>query len=154
MSDAPELLPCPFCGADMQDFHGHSFAHPLTEGRDGACILAGLSFSYRHSRWGTDETIRWNRRATPAALAASPEVAALIREAEARGMERAAENIAAIERLAISASIASCTCLTKTPDITFHFADCRYVKLQYIIAQCEDFRDSAEAAALRGKETT
>ena len=29
--------------------------------------------------------------ATPAALAASPEVAALIREAEARGMERAAE---------------------------------------------------------------
>lgn len=29
--------------------------------------------------------------ATPAALAASPEVAALIREAEARGMERAAD---------------------------------------------------------------
>ena len=68
------------------------------------------------------------------------EHAALIREAEARGMERAETHIAAIERLAISASIASCTCLTKTPDITFHAADCRYVYLQYIIAQCEDFR--------------
>ena len=64
----------------------------------------------------------------------------LIAEAEARGMERAETHIAAIERLAISASIASCTCLTKTPDITFHAADCRYVYLQYIIAQCEDFR--------------
>lgn len=37
--------------------------------------------------------------ATPAALAASPEVAKLIREAEARGMERAAE-------LALSCGIA------------------------------------------------
>lgn len=64
----------------------------------------------------------------------------LIAEAETRGMERAETHIAAIERLAISASIASCTCLTKTPDVTFHAADCRYVKLQYIIAQCEDFR--------------
>lgn len=72
--------------------------------------------------------------------------------AQAMVVERAAENIAAIERLAVSASIASCTCLTKTPDITFHDANCRYVKLQYIIAQCEDFRDSAEDAALRGEK--
>lgn len=63
--------------------------------------------------------------------------------AQAMVVERAAEHVAAIERLAVSASIASCTCNIKTPDITFHAANCRYVKLQYIIAQCEDFRDLA-----------
>lgn len=59
-------------------------------------------------------------------------------------LNRAMERVAAIERLAHSASIASCTCHTKTPDITFHDANCRYVKLQYIIAQCEDFRELAK----------
>lgn len=62
-----DLLPCPFCGARMEDFHGHSFVHPLVENRDDACILSGLSFSYTHSRWGTDERLRWNRRPTPTA---------------------------------------------------------------------------------------
>ena len=89
----------------------------------------------------------------PAALADSPEVQKLLAQAETHGVERAAQNIAAIERLAISASIASCTCLTKTPDINFHSADCRYVKLQYIIAQCEDFRDRAKTTTIKGEAT-
>lgn len=63
-------------------------------------------------------------------------------------VERVAKHIAAINRLATSASIASCTCGTKTPDIEFHTANCRYVKLQYILAQCEDFRAIAPADAL------
>jgi uncharacterized small protein (DUF1192 family) len=46
----------------------------------------------------------------------------------------------AIEKLALQASISSCTCLTKTPDIAFHDPGCRYVLLQYIVAQCEDVR--------------
>jgi hypothetical protein len=72
---------------------------------------------------------------------------------EAQMVELRAENerltaaLAAIEKLALQASIASCTCLTKTPDITFHNPGCRYVLLQYIIAQCEDAR-----AALEGKQ--
>ncbi len=63
MSDGVDLLPCPFCGAKMEDFYGHSFVHPLVDNRADACILAGLSFSYTHSRWGTAESLRWNRRA-------------------------------------------------------------------------------------------
>jgi hypothetical protein len=55
-------------------------------------------------------------------------------------MKRLRAALAAIEKLALQASIASCTCLTKTPDITFHNPGCRYVLLQYIIAQCEDAR--------------
>lgn len=57
-----DLKSCPFCGAIMEDFHGSSFTHPLVEKQEDACILAGLSFSYQHSRWGSDETLRWNRR--------------------------------------------------------------------------------------------
>lgn len=72
--------------------------------------------------------------------------------AQAALVERAQGHVAAIERLAISASIASCTCLTKTPDITFHAADCRYVKLQYIIAQCEELRDLAPDAGVKDLE--
>ena len=55
-------------------------------------------------------------------------------------VERLRAALAAIEKLALQASIASCTCLTKTPDITFHNPGCRYVLLQYIVAQCEDAR--------------
>ena len=65
MTPAPELLPCPFCGAKMEDFHGDQFTHPLVKTRDDSCILAGLAFSRNHSRWGTDETLRWNRRTPP-----------------------------------------------------------------------------------------
>jgi hypothetical protein len=87
MTDAPDLKPCPFCGAAMQDFHGHSFVHPLVADRNDACILSGLSFSYVHSRWGTDERARWNRLATlpdpddAARIAALEEANARLREA-------------------------------------------------------------------------
>lgn len=60
------------------------------------------------------------------------------REAAEAKVARLEGSLAAVERLAIQASIASCTCHVKTPEITFHSADCRYVLLQYIIAQCED----------------
>lgn len=73
MTDTPKLLPCPFCGATMEDWHGQSFSHPLVEKRDDACILAGLSFSYQHSRWGTHEHVRWNRRHDAAVSAARKE---------------------------------------------------------------------------------
>jgi hypothetical protein len=63
MSDASDLLPCPFCGVKMEDFHRQSFTHPLADTREDTCILAGLCFSYQHSRWGTNEIIRWNTRA-------------------------------------------------------------------------------------------
>jgi hypothetical protein len=55
-------------------------------------------------------------------------------------VERLRAALAAIEKLALHASISSCTCLTKTPDIAFHDPGCRYVLLQYIVAQCEDAR--------------
>ena len=76
-----ELKPCPFCGAAMDDyFHGHGFTHPLVADRNEACILSGLGFSYVHSRWGTDERARWNRRAD----LPRPEDAARIAELEAK----------------------------------------------------------------------
>ncbi len=55
-------------------------------------------------------------------------------------VERQRATLAAIEKLALQASISSCTCLTKTPDITFHNPGCRYVLLQYIVDQCEESR--------------
>jgi hypothetical protein len=85
MSEKPELLPCPFCGATMEDWHGQSFTHPLVETREEACILAGLSFSYQHSRWNTEEVLRWNR---PAALSDHPTVKALVDAAVAAERER------------------------------------------------------------------
>lgn len=97
-------------------------------------LLSGGPFPYR-------EDVADAYRSLIAAHDETERLRADAQAAVAMAVERAAENIAAIERLAISASIASCTCNVKTPDITFHAADCRYVKLQYIIAQCEDFRD-------------
>lgn len=44
----------------------------------------------------------------------------------------------AIERLLIGASVGSCVCGVKTPDIEYHAAHCRYVTLQYALALTED----------------
>ena len=87
MSETPELLPCPFCGAQMEDYYNHSFVHPLVESREDSCILAGLSFSYLHSKWGTGEIARWNRR-SPAARNSVLEEAAreLLRRYPSMGM--------------------------------------------------------------------
>lgn len=54
--------------------------------------------------------------------------------------ERLRAALARIEKLAVQAIVSSCTCLIKTPDITFHDPGCRYVLLQYIIEQCEEAR--------------
>ena len=40
----------------------------------------------------------------------------------------------------VAASIASCTCLTKTPDASHHAADCRYAKLAFAL-DCLDAND-------------
>lgn len=82
MSD--ELKPCPFCG---------SAVGPLDGMRCVLCIECGAE-----SGWQIDAQsaiAAWNRRATPEALAASPEVQALIAAAETRGWNAAIE--AAIE---------------------------------------------------------
>ena len=119
-------------------WHGEAGAHYLTSEANNACRS-----HITHHQLSVDTILRLIPQPANAALDK------LIAEAEARGMERAETHIAAIERLAISASIASCTCLAKTPDITLHAADCRYVHLQYIIAQCEDFRAQLAEAQKR-----
>jgi len=87
--------------------------------------------------------------------AAAPDLARALLDARADTeaavaltLEEADKHITAIEKLALSASIASCTCNIKTPDISFHSANCRYVKLEYIIAQCEDFRAFVPASGV------
>lgn len=69
-------------------------------------------------------------------------IEALLDERDAaRAMVAAASEIgAAIEKLALRDSFASCTCHTKTPDVQFHEANCRYVKLEYILGHAEAIR--------------
>jgi len=93
--------------------------------------------------------------ATSNLAAAAPDLARALLDARADTeaavaltLEEADKHITAIEKLALSASIASCTCNIKTPDISFHSANCRYVKLEYIIAQCEDFRAFVPASGV------
>lgn len=62
MNDARELLPCPFCGEHMIERNG-LLVHAEGTTKEGACILSGWGFPVKHSRWGTDEIARWNRRA-------------------------------------------------------------------------------------------
>ena len=58
----------------------------------------------------------------------------------------------AIKKLARTASIGSCSCQTKSPDIQWHRADCRYVLLQYILAQAEEAADDNPATALEAAQ--
>lgn len=90
MNDAtkePELLPCPFCGGEA---HIDGTSWTTRNGKDQAWVTCKKCHTYGPS--STDATAAWNRRATPDALAASPEVAALIAaailDAQLRCMER------------------------------------------------------------------
>ena len=90
----------------------------------------------------TDEIARLKaevKRLTEVANQAEAEAAAEITRLREE-VDRMREALTAIEKLALQASISSCTCITKTPDIAFHDLGCRYVLLQYIVAQCEDAR--------------
>lgn len=63
-----------------------------------------------------------------------------------------AEGAAEIERLRsamdgartaiVAASVASCTCLTMTPDASHHAADCRYAKLAFAL-DCLDIEEQS-----------
>jgi len=81
----PELLPCPFCGGPAsREARNHTY--------ETGCDNVGCSVlpsAVQLSQVAADEA--WNRRATPTALAASPEVAKLI-AAEAKLWERAIAN--------------------------------------------------------------
>ena len=80
----PELLPCPFCGGPASR---EARNHTYETGCDnvGCSVLAS---AVQLSQVAADEA--WNRRATPTALAASPEVAKLIAAERARVMRIAA----------------------------------------------------------------
>lgn len=95
MSD--ELKPCPFCGGEASPHGYQHFGKPLTETfwkgdrpitkayfcNCPSCgvsnICSGIGYETRE-----EAIAAWNRRATPTALAASPEVAALIAAERAR----------------------------------------------------------------------
>ena len=83
--DAPELLPCPFCGERAEIWRAH-------EGRTAWIACMGKCSVLVSKEYKTDaEAIAaWNRRATPSVLAADPAVKALIADAEARVMRIAA----------------------------------------------------------------
>lgn len=61
--------------------------------------------------------------------------------------QRGLEAVEAIQRLALTASISSCTCDTKSPDIQWHAPGCRYVYLQYILEQAETATAAIRALA-------
>jgi hypothetical protein len=55
MTDAPELLPCPFCGeALVQNVAGGHWAHDAQS--NGSCILSSM---------GVTDPAKWNTRAPP-----------------------------------------------------------------------------------------
>jgi hypothetical protein len=56
---------------------------------------------------------------------------ALLREAALRAAQSPSVRSALEEaqRSLIAAAIGSCTCITKTPELAYHAADCRYLKI-------------------------
>ncbi len=48
-----------------------------------------------------------------------------------------ADRLEATQKLLIQASIGSCTCGVKSPDLVFHSADCRFVLLQNALENIE-----------------
>ena len=90
--DAPELLPCPFCGGAA---HVDGTSWTTRDGKDQAWATCKKCGTYGPS--STNAIAAWNRRATPEALAADPAVKALVEAAEARVWKLAAERLALAE---------------------------------------------------------
>lgn len=63
------LLPCPFCGAEMNISEGGLPWHPLNDGTRSFCIIGGMSIYTHHIGL-------WNTRAN------SAEIAGALRDAE------------------------------------------------------------------------
>jgi hypothetical protein len=85
MTDAPELLPCPFCGeALVQNVAGGHWAHDAQS--NGSCILSSM---------GVTDPAKWNTRAPPTLAEAMtvPEVRAEIERAFAKGHRAAADTL-------------------------------------------------------------
>lgn len=136
---APELLPCPFCGGKYVVAQQNGLKADKTwawwEVVCHDCDISVRPFDDRNQAIAA-----WDRR-TPAALAASPEVQALIREAEARGMDRAAD-------------MASARSLSHTKGLSpgSGRADSREAWLRSDECNGIAFDIRAEAAALRGEK--
>lgn len=73
---APELLPCPLCGAEIE-IEGDGYEHPASDD----CPLDSLYLEARHAA-------AWNRRADLAAPSAQPRMETAVREAINLLMER------------------------------------------------------------------
>lgn len=97
-------------------------------------ILGGWGLSYPHERDGTETPYIL---AEPSALAASPEVQALIREAEARGMEQAYRKACVAVQIVISRN---------TPDDGGDADPCLVDQLEAVESLIK-----REAAAIRGE---
>jgi Lar family restriction alleviation protein len=130
----PELLPCPFCG-------GEASTRYIRDGREAWCRGCGAAgASAFHGPLtippAEDRAIAaWNRRAARSIPRA---VKALVADAEARGMERAA-NMVALAPLAY---------LPHSPGAVAFFAD----PTGTLNSAADAIR--AEAAAIRKGETT
>lgn len=77
MSDAPELLPCPFCGGESDIDHDHT----VEENHAYGCRKCGIWFDTFNS---DKATAAWNTRAAPttAQIMADPRVKKLVEALE------------------------------------------------------------------------
>lgn len=60
--------------------------------------------------------------------------------------------VKAIEKRMVRAIVASCNCVTKTPDTAFHREDCRYRALAEGLGAIKAFREFKEHVDDQGRE--
>ena len=112
MSDAAELLPCPFCGGDYQTWHG------VRDGRSLGCSKCGARFVKFYGKDVIEDRLAaaWNTRADLADVRIAQARAEALREAAdrlnlaaeqwgSRGNEPTAAAVLRVEAKAILALI-------------------------------------------------